>query len=156
MSFTIDDFEQTLREQGLHAALGLLNGRTAHRFTGVYRYDGEWLRNVALYDRWNTALPRGEDALMRETFCAIVPGVGSTLEVIDGATDVRFPWMNENAVVSYCGALIRGETGDPYGTICHFDVNRCEAASSQFPLMSAAAPLIYRAIGPHAPAPTQR
>jgi hypothetical protein len=147
MNSLIDDFERTLRSSGLHPALGLLNARTAHRFTGVYRFDGDWLRSVALFDRWNPEGFRGADAPMRETFCAIVPTQGSTLEVVDGATDKRFPWMSENAVVSYCGTLIRSDAGDPFGTLCHFDMSRCEAASSQlFPLMVAAAPMIYRAI----------
>lgn len=143
----IDVFEQTLRASGLHAALGVLNARTTHRFTGVYRYDGDWLRNVALFDRWNPRSEGGADAPMRETFCAIVPSQGLALEVVDGSTDARFPWMNENAVVSYCGTLIRSETGDSFGTLCHFDLSRCEAAASQLlPVMTAAAPLIYRAI----------
>ncbi len=146
MDLPIIDFEQTLRSRGLHAALAVLNQRTVYRFTGVYRFDGEWLRNVALFDRWNPEQAKGEDAPMHETFCAIVPSEGSLLEVTDGAVDQRFPWMNENAVVSYCGTLIRGELGDPFGTICHFDVNRCQSASSEFPFMAAAAPLIYQAI----------
>ena len=147
MNSLIDVFEQTLRSSGLHVALGVLNARTTHRFTGVYRYDGDWLRNVALFDRWNSQAAGGADAPMRETFCAIVPTQGAALEVVDGSTDPRFPWMSENAVVSYCGALIRSESGDPFGTLCHFDTSRCEAASSQLlPLMAAAAPLIYRAI----------
>lgn len=147
MSPLIDDFERTLSSSGLHAALGLLNARTTHRFTGVYRFDGDWLRNVALFDRWNPQAAGGVDAPMRETFCAILPTQGATLEVVDGSTDGRFPWMSENAVMSYCGALIRAESGDPFGTLCHFDMSRCEAASSQlFPLMEAAAPLIYRAV----------
>ena len=32
---------------GVHAALRYLNSRTPHRFTGVYRYDGDVLRNMA-------------------------------------------------------------------------------------------------------------
>lgn len=153
MQSLIHEFERMLQSRGLHAALGLLNSRTTHRFTGVYRFDGEWLRNVALFDRWNPLQAVGADAPMRETFCAIVPTQGTTLEVIDGSTDPRFPWMNENAVVSYCGTLIRAVTGDPFGTLCHFDTGRCEAASSQlFPLMAAAAPLIYRAVAAGPPA----
>ena len=155
MNTLIDDFERTLRSNGLHAALGLLNARTTHRFTGVYRFDGDWLRNVALFDRWNPEAAVGADAPMRETFCAIVPTQGATLEVADGTTDTRFPWMSQNPVVSYCGTLLRSEAGQPFGTLCHFDFSRCETASSQlFPLMAAAAPMIYRALTRAGPART--
>lgn len=148
MTSSLQDFEETLRTRGLHAALRLLNARATHRFTGVYRYDGEWLRNVALVDRWNVDVTQGDDAPMKETFCAIVPSQGVALEVTDGRTDTRFPWMNQNAVGSYCGTLIRRDNGDPFGTVCHFDLMRCETASSEFPLLAAAAPLIYHAVSP--------
>lgn len=46
-------FEQTLRQRGLHAALGLLNAATPYRLTGVYRFDGDLVRSVALFDRKN-------------------------------------------------------------------------------------------------------
>jgi hypothetical protein len=139
-------FERTLQSHGLHPALRLLNARTSHRFTGVYRYDGALLRNVALVDRWNPDVTKGDDAPMAETFCAIVPSVGETLEVTDGPEDARFPWMVSNAVLSYCGALIRDPSGDPYGTLCHFDLARCEVSSTQLPLLAAATPLIYHAL----------
>ena len=141
-----DEIERALRSGGLHSVLRMLNARGTHRFTGIYRYDGEWLRNVALFDRWSAESTKGEDAPMQETFCAIVPSEGSVLEVLDGGSDQRFPWMSENAVVSYCGALIRSESGEPFGTLCHFDEQRCETASTEFPMMAAAAPLIYREI----------
>jgi hypothetical protein len=146
MPLFIDVFEQTLRTGALPAALRLLNAGTPHRFTGVYRFEGSRLRNVALFDRWNPEMTRGDDAPMGETFCAIVPTQDGQLEVLDGRSDARFPWMNTNAVASYCGVLIRTDDGDPFGTICHFDVERCEAASTQFKILQAAAPLIYRAV----------
>ncbi|RYY95819.1 MAG: hypothetical protein EOO24_22165 [Comamonadaceae bacterium] len=146
MSLELNAFAETLRTGGLHAALGLLNARTTHRFTGVYRYEGKWLRSIALFDRWNPELVQGSDAPMEETFCAIVPTQGLSLEVLDGPADPRFPWMHENAVVSYCGTLIQGDDGSPFGTLCHFDLNRCQAAASEFPLMMAATPLIWQAV----------
>lgn len=144
MTAELESFAQALQDSGLHAALRMLNDRTPHRFTGVYRYDGSWLRNVALFDRWNPEVPQGGDAPMSETICAIVPSQGLTLEVTDGPSDARFPWMATNAVMSYCGALILADAGTPFGTVCHFDLNRCEAASNEFPLLMGAAPLIHQ------------
>jgi hypothetical protein len=122
----LDKLRKVLGESGLHDALRYLNGRTPYRFTGVYRYDGDTLRNVALFDRWAPEQRQGVDAPMRETFCAIVREEGDWLEVDHGAEDQRFPWMHQNAVACYSGALIRDAEGAPYGTLCHFDVNRVQ------------------------------
>ena len=146
MSDELAQVSEALRAGGLHAALALLNARTVHRFTGIYRYDGDTLRNVALFDRFAPDVEQGADAPMAATYCAIVPRVGESLEVSDGRSDTRFAWMQDNPVVYYCGVLIRDQAGTVIGTLCHYDLQRCETRSSELPLMGAAAPLLYQAI----------
>jgi hypothetical protein len=136
--------QEVLATSGLHGALGHLNRRTPYRFTGLYRYDGDMLRSMALFDRWSPDIDEGEDAPMGETFCAIVRDTGEWLEVKDGRSDPRFPWMRENAVVCYSGALIRDADGKPFGTLCHFDVQRCQPSRSEVALLRAAGPLLHR------------
>jgi GAF domain-containing protein len=138
--------EGALRTQGLHAALRLLNDRVPHRFTGVYRFDGATLRNVALFDRWTPNLEQGADAPMSETFCALVQKTDGPLEVTDGRKDERFPWMQSNAVASYCGAPIRDSAGRAIGTLCHFDLEPCQATASEGPLLVQAARLFSQAV----------
>lgn len=145
MPHIVQDVQDALAAGGLFAALRTLNQRAPHRFTGVYRYDGDTLRNVALFDRWHPEAERGTDAPMAETFCALVPSQGMSLEVVDGTTDKRFPWMRDNDVVCYCGALLRDEAGTPWGTVCHFDLQPCEAARSILPEMLAVSALVYEA-----------
>jgi hypothetical protein len=142
---------EVLRTGSLHAVLKILNARTVHRFTGVYRYDGDTLRNVALFDRFAPDVERGGDAPMVATYCAIVPSVGDSLEVTDGRSDSRFPWMQDNAVVYYCGVQICDHAGAPVGTLCHYDLKRCQTPSGELPLMGAVAPLLYEAIKDLAP-----
>lgn len=128
---------------GLDAVLRYLNGRTPYRFTGLYRYDGDLLRNIALFDSWHREVRRGDDTPLRETFCAIVRETGDWLDVRHGPDEPRFPWMHDNAVVCYSGALIRDDAGEPFGTLCHFDVQRCESSSSDVELLRAAGRLIH-------------
>ena len=116
-----------LARDGLHAALKLLNARTPFRFTGVYRFDGDVLRNVALYDRWAPDQPRGSDAPLGETYCAITGKLNDALLVSDGRRDTRHPWMRGNSVVSYCGVPVRDESGTAIGTLCHFDDKPCQS-----------------------------
>ncbi len=141
----IEHLKGLLQGQGVHAALRYLNERTAYRFTGVYRFDGDMLRNVHLYDRWAPEQTQGADAPMGETYCAIVGSLGDGLEVSDGATDARFPWMHSNAVLSYCGAPARDSAGVAIGTLCHFDLLPCQATRSEMPFLTQAAPLMLRA-----------
>lgn len=110
-----------LCELGLDATLKKLNARTPFRFTGVYRFEGLVLCNVALYDRENPGVPRGCDAPLGETYCAITGQMNDALLVCDGTRDSRFAWMRGNSVVAYCGVPIRAEDGHALGTLCHFD-----------------------------------
>jgi len=133
--------QHALGAGGLHAALDVLNRRTPFRFTGVYRFDGDMLRNVALFDRWAPDSSEGADAPMHEAFCAITGRLDAPLEVTDGATDPRHPWMQQNAVRSYCGTPIHDGEGQAIGTLCHFDLQPCQAISSELPLLAQAATL---------------
>jgi hypothetical protein len=135
-------FQSELQGGGLFGALQYLNSRTPFRFTGVYRFDGDTLRNVVLFDRWTPESKRGADAPMSETFCAIVKQQGDAVQVSDGRSDARFPWMALNAVACYCGALIRDADGSPLGTLCHFDLQPVEQLTSELALLKAAAPLV--------------
>jgi len=133
-----------LQEAGLHGALAFLNSRTPHRFTGVYRYDGEMLRNEALYDRYSPEALRGDDVPMPLAYCALVGERGEGLVFADAREDARFTWKSGSPVVAYCGALLRDESGRPYGTVCHFDLERCEPNVSELERLDEVTPLIYR------------
>lgn len=67
----LDQFRRALRG-GVYAALRYLNSHTLHRFTGVYQYDGEMLRNTALFDRFDPQQQRGIDVPLADAYCANV------------------------------------------------------------------------------------
>ena len=120
-----------LEREGLHATLKLLNARTPYRYTGVYRFDGDMLRNVALFDRQAPAQVRGQDRLLGETYCAITGRLNDALLVSDGKRDTRYPWMRAHDVLSYCGVPIRDAAGVALGTLCHFDHRSCPVEGSE-------------------------
>ncbi len=80
-------FLETLNGQGLHAALGYLNSRTPHRFTGIYRYDQDMVRNVALFDRFDHSLTKGTDVPRTSAYCTIVGQTKEPLEILDTQGD---------------------------------------------------------------------
>ena len=95
------DATRAIAREDLHGVLARLNARVPFRFTGVYRFDGALLRNVALFDRLDPDLPRGCDAPLGETYCAITGRMNDALLVSDGRRDPRYAWMRANAVISY-------------------------------------------------------
>ena len=140
----VQEVQARLEESGLHSALALLNSRTPHRYTGAYRYDGEILRNEGLYDRFSPNAERGDDVPMPLAYCALVGQRNDSLLFADAREDPHVAWKPGSPVVSYCGALMRDESGRPYGTLCHFDALRCEPNVSELKQLEAVAPFIYR------------
>jgi hypothetical protein len=138
-----DAFLAELRHGGVHPALAFLNARTPHRFTGVFRFDGTMLRNVALVDNWDPAVRRGDDIPLAQAYCAVLHDGADSLEVLDSRTDGRFPQMTDSPIASYCGALIRDSEGEPWGALCHYDLQPCESKSSDMPLLTASAAALH-------------
>jgi hypothetical protein len=141
---TLAELVRTLESKGLHEGLRLLNNRTPHRFTGIYRYDGDMLRNLHLVDALTPELRTGADVPMGDAYCAIVGDTREPLVFEDARRDVRFTHKERSPVVCYCGVLLRDERGEPFGTLCHYDVMPCEAPTHDIPLLEAAAPIVFQ------------
>ncbi len=132
----------TLDKDGLHAALRLLNERTPHRFTGIYRYDGDMLRNVILFDVHEPHLLRGEDIPMQASYCALLQ------DDDDGAIEFDEPRSDPPSmarshltpVVSYCGVRLVDAAGQPFGSLCHYDLKPCQPRTSDLAMLRALAP----------------
>lgn len=140
---SLESFKSLLKTAGLHEALRFLNSRTPHRFTGIYKFDGDTLRNIALYDDFTPNLQKGEDAPMNATYCSLVQTL-EKLEINDSQDDERVKGKINTPVISYCGVLIRDEEGKPFGTLCHFDMKRCQEPTLDFPLLQEAAKYVLK------------
>ncbi len=140
------EFSDLLRQRGLLEAMRLLNARTSHRYTGVFRFDGEMLRCVALVDKWDASVTCRDDVPLDKAYCAHLHRTGEAVRVDYGPTDARFPWMQQSPFVSYCGAVISDPHGEHWGALCHFDVARCEALGAELPLVVGAASLLYPSV----------
>lgn len=140
----IAKLEEILQQQGIHAALKYLNSRTPHRYTGVFRFNGDVLSNEALFDRYDSAVLKGGDTPMEATYCSLVGRQEAPLEITDSSADSRVKGLVDTPVVSYCGVLIRDEAGKAFGTLCHYDMQRCEERTTDLPLLQAAAAMLYQ------------
>jgi hypothetical protein len=142
-STEVATFRQLLAEVGLPAALRFLNSRTPHRFTGVYRYDGDMLRNIALADKQNAAATIGSDVRLSDAYCDYMTDDVDSMEFSDVRSDGRYPPKPGNPVTAYCGVLIRDAAGRPFGTLCHYDPRPCQPRTSDVPLLRELATVIY-------------
>jgi len=140
-------FTDLLYQQGVHEALGYLNHRTPHRYTGLFRFDGDILRNEVIFDRYQTSVRQGLDVPMAVTYCSLVGQQEAPLNILDAATDPQAQGV-DTSVISYCGVLIRDDRGKAYGTLCHYDMQRCQERTTDLPLLEAAAHLLYHQLHP--------
>ena len=135
-------FASTLDRDGLHAALRWLNARTRYRFTGVYRFDGPVLRNLALFDRENPAMHLGNDAVLRETYCGLVAASRAPFETADGQRDSRVTVPARETSLAYCGVPVLTAEDACVGTLCHFDPRPRLLAAGEVPLLERCAALL--------------
>ena len=115
---------EVLSRAGPLAALRFLNARTRFRFTGVYRAEPPYLRNLYLFDRENPALNvSGDVSNLDDTFCAIPCIQNGPFGTPNTLRDERLAaHAARERVRSYCGVPIRLDSGCVWGTLCHFDV----------------------------------
>jgi PAS domain S-box-containing protein len=139
--------QAVLAEEGVHAALRLLNERTPHRFTGLYRFDPPMLRNVALYDADQPGDRLGEDGPLAESFCSLVAECEGTFATADARTDPRVArHPGGQTIASYCGVLVRDAAGAPVGTLCHYDLAPRADSDAEVAVLEGVAPLFAPAV----------
>lgn len=100
------------------------------------------LRNEVLFDRYRPDVHQGVDAPMVTTYCALVGRRHTPVTILDATIDPQALGI-ETPVISYCGVLVRTAQGQVYGTLCHYDLQRCQERTADLPLLEAAATLLY-------------
>jgi len=138
-------FEQQIHARGLFAGLALLNATSCHRFTGVYRFQDDWVKSVLLFDRKNPDLRVGENVRWRNSYCMLTAQAGDRCEIRDSLTDARLQGHSaREAVQSYCAVLLYTRAGNPLGTLCQFDTKPQTTPELAFAYLNAARPAIER------------
>src|SRR3954470_9222348 len=139
------NFEQAMHADGLFAALTLLNGTSCRRFTGVYRFEGDWVKCVLLFDRTNPDLRVGENVRWRNSYCMLTAQAGDRCEIRNSLADARLESHSARlAVQSYCAVLLYTRAGTPLGTLCQFDMKPQATPELTFGYLNAARPAIER------------
>jgi hypothetical protein len=128
----------------LHAAFAYLNCPTPRRYTGLFRFEGDVLRSEVLVDGNQPLVRRGEDVSLAAMFCSLVGQQQAPLEILDVAIDPQYTGLVDAPEIPYCGVLIRDAQGQPYGTLCHYDLQRYQERTMDQQLLETAAALLYQ------------
>jgi GAF domain-containing protein len=136
-----------LRDQDIRAGLIFLNGLTQHRFTALYRFDKETLRNLYFFDRENPAQDSTPDIPVMASYCVFVRSRRAAFSTTDSLQDERVEGHPKRQIVqSYCGVPLRDINGEIFGTICHFDFRPLPISDENIELMEAVAPLLKASV----------
>ena len=118
--------------KGPEAALLYLNSGVPHRYTAVYRFEGELLRNVLLYDKQGQMRPEYLIAVpFKQSFCQFVLR-DQAFRTDDSEHDDRLaghPYRG--IVVSYHSVPVVNEHGALWGTMSHFDMSSHSLTDSE-------------------------
>ncbi|MDQ3040451.1 MAG: EAL domain-containing protein, partial [Pseudomonadota bacterium] len=130
-------------EQGARAGLVHLNGLTEHRFTALYRFDGDTLHNAVFYDRENPSATSSESIPVLASYCVFVRDSNAPFHTDCAADDDRLgDHPKRNVIQSYCGVPLRDSDGTMFGTICHFDFAPGRISQENLELMEDIAPAL--------------
>jgi hypothetical protein len=139
--------ELTLRTEGVFGLLRLINDRTPYRFTGIYRFEREWVKNVWLYDRQCPDVQHGSDVLWDASYCRITSTDGDWFEIADSQHDPRLSSHPAREIVrSYLAVVLRDSRGNAWGTMCHYDLQQHVRPLGALEELCAVRPLIEQTI----------
>ncbi|WP_426390807.1 guanylate cyclase [Variovorax sp. R-27] len=136
-------FAAVLKARGARAALAYLNDGVPHRFSGVYRIDGDNLRNVLLVDKRGEIRPAFLEVVpMDASFCQFVVRDG-LFRTNNSATDARLDGLPyQGVVVSYHAVPLVDSDRVLVGTLSHFDLIERSIDDSEFELLYQAGHLL--------------
>ena len=116
-------FEAALEQEGILGAVRFLNKRVLHRFTTVYRLDGDTMRSVYVIDKeGGTGLPALHAVPVADSFCQFVIRDGSFITPSSIKDQRLFGHKYQNVVSSYIGLPLYDDAGTLWGTFSHLDV----------------------------------
>ena len=139
-----EQFEEAMERGGVHGALEFLNARSPYRYTAIYRFEGEMVRNLYFFDRLGTASSDPSPVPMGDTFCQFVgaPGTFSTGNSLEDSRLDEHPKREE--LKSYFGLPLSRNPGTLFGSLCHFDVLPQSIADDEIPFLESIAPELMK------------
>jgi GAF domain-containing protein len=139
-------FKVTLEAGGLGAAMRWLNERVPYRYTAIFAFEGEMLRNVCLVDKENPNITKCSDQPITESYCMYVHRTRQPFATEQAALDKRVEGHpKRGSVQCYYGIPLFDAQGKMVGTVCHFDSMPVRITEGVAEALDDLAPLIAKA-----------
>ncbi len=137
--------QAALAAGGISAAIAELNSGVPHRYSGIFKLDGELLKNTHMFDKLGQAKPESlEVVVLKDSFCQIVMRDGFFL-TDHTLTDDRLNYSPfKGVVMSYHGVPLLNNVGELGGTLCHFDLVEQAISDDEFLCLQEAAKIFPR------------
>jgi hypothetical protein len=146
MTSTAQKFKTTLEAHGLEAALRGLNHEVPYRYTAIFAFDGEMLRNICLIDKNNSSIANCSDQPITESYCMYIHRSRERFNVEQSVLDSRVEGHpKRRSFQCYYGIPLFGPQGKMLGTACHFDIMPVRVTEEVAEALDSLAPLIAEA-----------
>jgi len=122
MAGVVENFKRERDAHGLLGAMRWLNHRVPYRFTAIFAFDGDLLRNVCLVDKENLDTTNCADQPITESYCIYIHRSRQPFAIFEAALDARVRGHPKRSNFQcYYGIPLFGAKGKLLGTMCHFD-----------------------------------
>lgn len=109
---TLPLLKSILSSRGIRAALIFLNRLTEHRFSSLYRFDDDVLRNIYFYDRENPTVESSPNIPVMASYCVFVRNSGQKFTLKNSLNDERVHnHPAQQKIQSYCGVPLINQYG---------------------------------------------
>jgi GAF domain-containing protein len=146
MASTADRFRAAIAADGLWAAMRSLNAASPYRFTAIFGFDGDVLRNVCLVDKEDISVKSCADQPVTESYCIFIQRSGRPFSVERALGDDRVHGHpKQRSFQCYYGIPLVGRDGKLLGTVCHFDQDAVPVSGDVVMALDDLAPIIAEA-----------
>jgi GAF domain-containing protein len=138
----IAKFQAVLAEHGLPGALAFLNRRGPHRYTAVYRLDGDTMVNIGIHDRLGLVASPLPPIARDHSLCQYVTAEQAfvTENVLE---DPRLSTHFQRGLINaYVGLPLSRGPSHLYGTLCQMDPDAQALSASEYRFFELVAPLL--------------
>lgn len=141
------EFKSILDVRGLFAAMRWLNEQVPYRYSAIFSFDGEVLRNICLIDKENRNIHNCPDQPITQSYCMYIRRSGERFSVEETLLDPRVQdHPKRQSFQCYYGIPLYSVKGHLLGTVCHFDTLPIHITAEIASALDEVGPLIADAV----------
>lgn len=138
----IAKFKAVLADHGVPGALAFLNRRSPHRYTAIYKLDGDVMLNVGIYDRLGQVASPLPPTPRDHSLCSYVQPAQAFVSE-DVLTDARLATHFQRGLINaYVGLPLSRGPRHLYGTLCQMDPQAQHLPDGEYRFLEMIAPLL--------------